>query len=99
MAVDFKTFGKVVKYVTAVHKPVLLRGRHGIGKSTVVYQYAKLRMLAFFYDVVDTFLERSDYCLIEMDTDSLYMALSGGSFEALVNDAGAQQSQRALLRR
>tara|TARA_R110001583_G_scaffold15480_6_gene63601 strand:- start:440 stop:1504 length:1065 start_codon:yes stop_codon:yes gene_type:complete len=41
MAVDFKTFGKVVKYVTAVHKPVLLRGRHGIGKSTVVYQYAK----------------------------------------------------------
>ena len=41
MAVDFKTFGKMVKYVTAVRKPVLLRGRHGIGKSTVVYQYAK----------------------------------------------------------
>lgn len=41
MAVDFKTFGKMVKYVTAVKKPVLLRGRHGIGKSTVVYQYAK----------------------------------------------------------
>lgn len=41
MAVDFKTFGKVVKHVTAVRKPVLLRGRHGIGKSTVVYQYAK----------------------------------------------------------
>jgi len=40
MAVDFKTFGKMVKYVTAVRKPVLLRGRHGIGKSTVVYQYA-----------------------------------------------------------
>ena len=31
----------MVKYVTAVHTPVLLRGRHGIGKSTVVYQYAK----------------------------------------------------------
>ena len=41
MAVDFKTFGNMVKYVTAVRKPVLLRGRHGIGKSTVVYQYAK----------------------------------------------------------
>lgn len=40
MAVDFQTFGKIVKYVTAVSKPVLLRGRHGIGKSTVVYQYA-----------------------------------------------------------
>ena len=40
MAVDFKTFGRVVGHVTSVRKPVLLRGRHGIGKSTVVYQYA-----------------------------------------------------------
>ena len=40
MAVDFKTFSSIVEHVTAVRKPVLLRGRHGIGKSTVVYQYA-----------------------------------------------------------
>lgn len=40
MAVDFKTFSEIVNYVTAVRKPVLLRGRHGIGKSTVVYRYA-----------------------------------------------------------
>ena len=41
MAVDFKTFSSIVGHVTDVRKPVLLRGRHGIGKSTVVYQYAK----------------------------------------------------------
>jgi len=40
MAVDFKTFTSIVDHVTRVRKPVLLRGRHGIGKSTVVYQYA-----------------------------------------------------------
>ena len=40
MAVDFKTFISIVGHVTDVKKPVLLRGRHGIGKSTVVYQYA-----------------------------------------------------------
>ena len=40
MAVDFTTFSQIVNHVTAVRKPVLLRGRHGIGKSTVVYQYA-----------------------------------------------------------
>jgi len=40
MAVDFATFSKIVNHVTAVRKPVLLRGRHGIGKSTVVYQFA-----------------------------------------------------------
>ncbi|MBT5638421.1 MAG: AAA domain-containing protein [Candidatus Peribacter sp.] len=41
MSVDFRTFNSVVGYITDALKPVLLRGRHGIGKSTVVYQYAK----------------------------------------------------------
>ena len=41
MAVDFATFVEIVGFVTDVKKPVLLRGRHGIGKSTVVYQYAE----------------------------------------------------------
>ena len=43
MAVDFTTFSNIVNHVTAVRKPVLLRGRHGIGKSTVVYQFAASR--------------------------------------------------------
>ncbi len=42
MAVDFATFSNIVHHVTNVRKPVLLRGRHGIGKSTVVYQYASM---------------------------------------------------------
>lgn len=45
MAVDFSTFQNVVHYVTTVSKPVLLRGRHGIGKSTVVYQFAEANNL------------------------------------------------------
>jgi len=40
MAVDFKTFNTVAPLVAAVRKPILLRGRHGIGKSCVVYQTA-----------------------------------------------------------
>jgi hypothetical protein len=40
MAVDFKTFNQVAPLVAAVRKPILLRGRHGIGKSCVVYQTA-----------------------------------------------------------
>ena len=42
-----------------------------------VYQYAKLRMLMFHYDLVDRFIPRSKYQLCEMDTDSLYLALGG----------------------
>ena len=41
MAVDFKTFISVVPHVAAVRKPVLIRGRHGVGKSCVVYQLAE----------------------------------------------------------
>ena len=40
MAIDFKNFLNVVPHVTAVRKPVLVRGRHGVGKSQVVYQFA-----------------------------------------------------------
>lgn len=41
MATDFRTFIDVVPYVCDAHFPVLMRGRHGIGKSQVVYQIAK----------------------------------------------------------
>jgi alkaline phosphatase D len=40
MAIDFATFTKVAPHVAAVRKPVLIRGRHGVGKSEVVYQIA-----------------------------------------------------------
>ncbi|CAB4019980.1 Zinc finger and SCAN domain-containing 22 [Paramuricea clavata] len=49
-----------------------------------VYQYAKLRMLQFYYDCLDTYLDRSDYEYCEMDTDSAYIAISGESVEELV---------------
>ena len=40
MAVDFKTFNQVAPLVANVKKPILLRGRHGVGKSCVGYQTA-----------------------------------------------------------
>jgi MoxR-like ATPase len=41
MAIDFATFRSIAPYVLNVRKPVLIRGRHGIGKSEVVYQIAR----------------------------------------------------------
>jgi hypothetical protein len=49
-----------------------------------VYQYAKLRMCQFYYDLLDNFVPRQHFELAEMDTDSLYMALSADSLEAVV---------------
>ena len=41
MAVDFKTFIGLAPHVSKAGLPVILRGRHGVGKSQVVYQVAK----------------------------------------------------------
>ena len=49
-----------------------------------VYQYAKLRMLQFYFDFIDKYLDRSDFQYCEMDTDSAYIAISGESIEKLV---------------
>ena len=45
MAIDFTTFNSVVSHVIDAGFPVLIRGRHGIGKSEVVYQFAAERNL------------------------------------------------------
>ena len=47
----------------------------------VVYQLAKLRMLQFYYEFLDYYLDRRDFKLIQMDTDSMYFALSHEKFE------------------
>ena len=41
-----------------------------------ILQYAKLTMLQLKYNFFSTFCDKNKYKLIEMDTDSLYMALS-----------------------
>ena len=45
MSVDFATFTSVVPHILAAKLPVLIRGRHGVGKSQVVYQIAEERGL------------------------------------------------------
>ena len=49
-----------------------------------VYQLAKLRMLEFYYDFLDRYIDRRDFELIQMDTDSNYMAISGKKLEDIV---------------
>ena len=43
MAFDFSTFLRTVPCILDAHLPVLIRGRHGVGKSEVVYQIAATR--------------------------------------------------------
>ena len=36
-------------------------------------------MLQFYYDFLDKYLDRTDFQMCEMDTDSAYIAISGDS--------------------
>ena len=56
-----------------------------------VYQYAKLRMLEFHYQLIDKYIDRSNYQLCEMDTDSYYMVLSTTTLEEAVRPELRQQ--------
>ena len=49
-----------------------------------ILQYAKLRMLQFYYDCIDRYLHRGDYEYIEMDTDSAYLGLSGDNLRDVI---------------
>ena len=50
----------------------------------VVYQMAKLAMLEFYYEFLDRHVARSDFELMQMDTDSLYFALSAEKLEDVI---------------
>ncbi len=41
MAIDFASFVTIAPLVVSTRLPILLRGRHGVGKSQVVYQLAQ----------------------------------------------------------
>lgn len=41
MGITFKSLLDCLPYVVSIRKPIMLRSRHGVGKSSVVYQFAK----------------------------------------------------------
>jgi hypothetical protein len=49
-----------------------------------MYQYSKLRMLQFYYDFVDVFVDRRDFQYCAMDTDSAYIPLSAETLKEVI---------------
>jgi hypothetical protein len=52
--------------------------------GVAVYHLAKFRMLQFYYDFIDKYIDRSDFELTEMDTESNYFAFSEDSIDTLI---------------
>ncbi|KAJ8314770.1 hypothetical protein KUTeg_006920 [Tegillarca granosa] len=49
-----------------------------------ILQYAKLRMLQFYNDCLDIYIDRADFQYCEMDTDSAYLAISGKCIDDVI---------------
>ncbi|RLJ22853.1 hypothetical protein DJ031_00100, partial [bacterium endosymbiont of Escarpia laminata] len=73
-------------YEVALNKRTVVYGLP-IQIGYFVYQYAKLRMLEFYYDFVDAYIPRPLFQYCAMDTDSAYIALAGRDIDALVPEA------------
>ena len=65
-----KDFVETVSYKRIIKQNMPIQVAFG------VLNHAKLRMLEFYYDFIDKYIDRNDYQYIYMDTDSAYMALS-----------------------
>jgi hypothetical protein len=55
---------------------------------------AKLKMLQFYYDCIDKYVDRSDFQYMYMDTDSAYMALSGDTIQSLIRPNMREEFER-----
>ena len=44
-----------------------------------ILQYAKLKLLSFYYDCIDKLVPRSKFEVLQCDTDSLYFSIAGDS--------------------
>jgi hypothetical protein len=52
-----------------------------------ILNYAKLRLLHFYYDFLAEFVSRELFSLIQCDTDSFYIALGGKTLEDVIKPA------------
>ena len=70
-------------YEVIMAKPCI---RHYMPKQLgfFVLQYAKLRILQFYYDFIDVFVDRSQYELCNINTDALCFAISGETLQDVV---------------
>ena len=59
-----------------------------------ILNYAKLRMLEFYYDFLDYYSPREDFEMVEMDTDSNYLGITAENVEDLIKPKRREEFER-----
>lgn len=78
--------------ITSNKKKVILDIPIQIGSA--IFQLAKLRMLEFVYNFLKIYVDDSDYQIIEMDTDSIYLSISADSFDSIIKPQMREQYEK-----
>lgn len=69
-------------YYTCAKENYMINHPFEVGIAyTYIYQLAKLRMLEFYFDFLDKYVDRRDFELIQMDTDSMHMGISAETLD------------------
>ena len=65
-------------------KKGIIKQNIAIHISTAILQYAKMRLLQFYYDFLCKYVDKSDFQMMYCDTDSLYMGVTGDKLDDLI---------------
>ena len=87
-AIDSEMFRRLNHITEQLYEVELVKSeiehREPIFVGFFILQYAKLRMLQLYYNFVKNFGDTDKYGELEMDTDSLYLALSEEILEDVI---------------
>ena len=61
-----------------------------------ILQSAKLKLLEFYYDCLDYYIDRKDFEITHADTDSLYFAMSGALLEDVIKPSKKVEFERSV---
>ena len=62
-----------------------------------ILQSAKLKMLEFYYDCLDYYVDRKNFELTHMDTDSLYYSISGKTLRDVIIPSKLEEFDNAIF--
>jgi len=72
------------KHTEITSQKIIIHQNVPIQISKTILDLAKMKISQFFWDVLDYFIDRDDYQIFQMDTDSLYFGLAKKTFEQCV---------------
>ena len=78
---DADKYGEVYEVQKRKH---ITNQNMAIQLSSGILQYAKLRMLQFVYEFLYKFIDKKDFNIMYMDTDSIYSAFASDRIEDLI---------------